>query len=186
LISLTELVNPYTIEDSNICFLNGPVDDEMTEYFTRFIIEKNHDEKNKPDHLKVIINSPGGVVSDCFAMIDMMNAYPIPIWTYGLGLVASCGLMLFLAGSKGNRYIFKNTSILSHQWSGVSSGKEHEIEAAAKENKLITKRIYKLYEDATGLSKEEIYNFLLPPQDIWLSPTEAVKYGIADKVISKI
>ena len=128
----------YSIEDSNICFLNGSVDSDMVEYFTRFIVEKNmyDNGKPKPDHLKIIINSPGGVISDMFCMVDLMNAYPIPIWTYGMGLVASCGLMLFLSGQKGNRYIFKNTSILSHQWSGVAEGKEHEIRASEKERKI--------------------------------------------------
>ncbi len=178
----------YCIEDSNVLLINGVIDNSMSDYFTRMIIEKNVKDppEKRPDHIKVFINSPGGVVADCFCMIDIMNAYPIPIWTYGLGMIASCGLMLFLSGEKGNRYIFKNTSILSHQWSGVTEGKEHEIIAQARENKLISSRIYKIYENATGLTKEEIHKNLLPPEDKWLSPSEAVKFGLADKVISKI
>jgi ATP-dependent Clp protease protease subunit len=181
-------INQYIIEDSSICFLNGIVDSNMAEYFIRFIIEKNcyDNGKPKPNHLKVIINSPGGIISDCFAMIDIMNAYPIPIYTYGAGLVASCGLILFLSGNKGNRYIFKNASILSHQWSSGSEGKDYEIKAASKEHKLITKRIYNIYENATGLSKKEIEEKLLPPEDKWLSPHECIKLKLCDKIISKI
>jgi ATP-dependent Clp protease protease subunit len=177
----------YTIEDSNVILVNGPIDNDMADYFTRMMLEKNFKDPDKrPDHIKVFINSPGGIVSDCFCMIDIMNAFPIPIYTYGIGMIASCGLMLFLSGNKGNRYIFKNTSILSHQWSGAQEGKEHEIIAAARENKMISKRIYTIYENATGLSKDDIHKHLLPPEDRWLSPTECVKYGLADKVISKI
>lgn len=179
----------YCIEDSNVCFLNGPVDGDMTEYFTRFVLEKNLYEekgKNKPNHLKVIINSPGGDVTECFAMIDIMNAYPIPVWTYGVGQICSAGLMLFIAGTHGKRHVFKNTSILSHQWSGGGEGKEHELKATEKEHKLLHKRIYNLYEGATGLSREQINEVLLSASDTWLSPTEAVKYGLADRIISKI
>ncbi len=176
----------YTIEDSNICFINGTIDSDTVEYVSRFIIEKNlyDNGKPKPDHLKLIINSPGGIISDCFAIIDLMNAYPIPVWTYGLGMVASCGLMIFISGNKGNRYIFKNTSILSHQWSGMAEGKEHEIKASEKENKMITNRVYRIYENATGFSKEEIHQKLLPAEDIWLSPRESVKYNLGDHVIN--
>lgn len=176
-----------TIEDYNVCFVNGPVDADMTNYVYRFIMEKNLIDtgKPKPDHLKMLINSPGGIISDCLAMVDLMNAYPIPIWTYGMGMVASCGLILFLSGQKGNRYLFKNASILSHQWSGMAEGKEHEIRASEKENKMITKRMYNIYESATGLSKEDIHKHLLPPEDVWLSPSEAVKYHLADKVVTK-
>lgn len=178
----------YTIEDSNVCFLNGPIDGDMTEYVTRFIIEKNLYEsgKPKPDHLKLIINSPGGDVYEMFAMIDIMNAYSIPVWTYGVGQICSAGLMLFISGNPGNRYLFKNTAILSHQWSGGSQGKEHELKATEKENKLLHKRILTLYENATGLPKDEISKTLLAASDFWLSPTEAVRYCLADKIITKI
>lgn len=178
----------YVIEDSNICFINGEINDETTEYVYRFIIEKNNFDNGKetPDHLKMIINSPGGFLTDCMAIVDMMKAYPIPVWTYAAGHICSCGLIIFMMGTPGNRFIFKNTSILSHQWSGGNMGKAHELKAGIKGDKLNTKKIYGLYEEATGMSKEDIDKYLLPPEDIWLSPSEAVKYGIGDKVITKI
>jgi ATP-dependent Clp protease, protease subunit len=178
----------YTIEDSNICFLNGEINSQATEYIFRFIIEKNNPEKEKelPDHLKMIINSPGGYAPECFAIIDMMKAYSIPVWTYGIGQICSCGLLIFMSGDKGHRFIFKNCSILSHQWSGIAEGKQHELKAVQKEDKLTNKRIYNLYESATGLPKEEIDKILLGASDTWLSPSEAVKYKIADKIVTKI
>lgn len=178
----------WTIEDANICFINSEIDSDTVEYIVRFVIEKNNieKEKEKPDHLKMIINSPGGNVYDGFGIIDIMKAYPIPIWTYGLGQIGSCGLLIFMSGEKDHRYIFKNSSILSHQWWGSEEGKQHELKAAQKENKLISKRINNIYESVTGLSKEDIQTYLLPPKDMYLTPSEAVKFKIADKIISKI
>ena len=178
----------YSIEDSNIALLNGEVNSEMSEYFIKFMIEKNlkDDDKPKPTHLKVIINSCGGFIYDAFAIIDIMNSFSIPVHTYGTGIIASCGLLIFMSGEKGNRFLLKNTSILSHQFSGFREGKEHELKATEKEDKLVSKRMQKMYENATGMSKEDIFKILLPPEDVWLSPQEARRYGLCDKIIDKI
>ena len=190
MISLKE-VEAYTIEDDNICFINGEIDCNTAEYVVRFLLEKNStnskrniNQKDNIDHIKMIINSPGGTIYDAFAIIDSMNASALPVFTYGLGQIASCGLMIFMSGNQDNRYIFKNTSILSHQWSGGSEGKEHEIRASEKENKLVSKRIHNLYTSATGLSKDEIDKFLLAPSDTFLTPNEAVKFRLADRIIA--
>ena len=112
-----------------------------------------------------------------------MKGSPIPVHTYGLGLIASCGLLAFIAGEKGKRYITRNTSILSHQFSWGSSGKEHELFAKVKEFEYSQGRMIDHYKKCTGLSEKEIRKYLLPPEDVWLTAKEAVKYGIADEVV---
>ena len=66
-------------------------------------------------------------MTDGFALIDIIHGSRLPIWTVGIGMLASMGLMIFMAGEKGHRVLTPNTLILSHQWSGVDSGKEHEL-----------------------------------------------------------
>ena len=80
--------------------------------------------------------------------------------------------------------ITPNTSILSHQYSWGSVGKEHELFARVKEFELSTARMMEHYKKCTGLSEKKIREILLPAEDVWLSAKEAVKYGIADKIVS--
>mgnify|MGYP001442837048 FL=1 len=148
------------------------------------IIEKNlMPQSRRPKEITLVINSPGGSVHAAFALIDTMKGSAIPIKTVGLGLIASCGVLTFMAGHKGKRVITPNTSILSHQYSWGSGGKEHELFARVREFELSTERMLAHYKACTGMSEKIIREVLLPPQDVWLSAKEAVKYGIADKVV---
>ena len=148
-----------------------------------FVIKQNT-EKKKQKRLQFMICSPGGMMPECFALIDIMKGSRIPIHTVGLGCIASCGLLLFITGEKGYRVLTPNTSILSHQFSWGNWGKEHELFAQVKEFELSTKRMLDHYKKCTGLDEEEIREHLLPPEDRWLSAKEAKKLGICDQVKS--
>ena len=148
-----------------------------------FILKQNAEKKRKK-RLQLMICSPGGDMPSCFALIDVMKGSRIPIHTIGLGMIASCGIVTFMAGEKGHRYLTPNTSILSHQYSWGSRGKEHELFAVVREFELSTKRMMYHYKKCTGLSEKKIREVLLPPQDVWLNAEEAVKYGIADVIKS--
>jgi len=156
---------------------------ESTKPIVQWIIEKNlAPSQERPKELTLIINSPGGSVHAAFALIDTMKGSAIPVKTVGLGLIASCGVLTFMAGAKGKRILTPNTSILSHQYSWGSSGKEHELFARVREFELSTERMLAHYKKCTGLSEKKIREILLPPEDKWLSAKEAVEYGIADKI----
>lgn len=172
-----------TLDEHHYFLFNKDFDNYTTGDAISFIIQRNLMQKNEPEMIKMIINSPGGDVNSCFALIDTMKGSRIPIYTYGLGLVASCGLMTFITGKKGHRYITRNTSILSHQYSWGASGKEHELFATVKEFNYTSDRIMNHYKKCTGLSDKKIKEILLPPQDVWLSAKEAVKYGLADSIV---
>ena len=137
---------------------------------------------NRLPQLTLIIHSPGGDVHAAFALIDTMKASTIPIKTVGLGLIASCGFLLFIAGTKGRRILTPNTSILSHQYSWGSAGKEHELYARVKEFELSTKRMIQHYKKCIGMNEKQIREVLLPPQDVWLDAKEAYKLKICDKI----
>ena len=158
---------------------------ETTKPIIGWIIENNlMPDGRRRKELTLIINSPGGEVHSAFALIDTMKGSAIPIRTIGIGMIASCGVLTFMAGAKGRRTLTPNTSILSHQYSWGSTGKEHELFARVREFELSTERMINHYKKCTGLGEKKIREVLLPPEDVWLSAEEAVKYGIADKVVS--
>lgn len=146
-----------------------------------WVFEANFAEQ-KPELLNMIITSPGGDLSAAFALIDVMRGSAIPIRTIGLGQIASAGLLIFTSGTKGQRILTPNTSILSHQYTWGSFGKEHELMATVREYDLISKRLVAHYKKCTGLSDEKIRDSLLPPQDCWLSAVEAKSLGLCDMI----
>ena len=146
-----------------------------------WILDANFSEE-RPSMMNLIVCSPGGDLNAAFALIDTMRGSAIPIRTIGLGQIASAGLMIFIAGEKGQRILTPNTSILSHQYSWGAIGKEHELFAQIKEFDLTTKKVIDHYKKCTGLADKKIREVLLPPQDVWLSPIEAKKLGLCDDV----
>ena len=146
-----------------------------------WILEANFAEE-RPEMLNLVITSPGGDLNAAFALIDVMKGSAIPVRTIGLGQIASAGLMIFIAGEKGQRILTPNTSILSHQYSWGAIGKEHELFAQIKEFDLTTKKVIDHYKKCTGLTDKKIREVLLPPQDVWLAPAEAKKLGLCDDV----
>ena len=181
---------PDLLEDFGYYLFNDDITVESVSKCMRFIIEKNLQYKNlgnlHPEMLHLFINSEGGDLSAALALTDIMKSSSIPVRTYGLGIVASAGLMIFMAGEKGARSITPNTAVLSHQYSASIAGKEHELYATVKEFKLTTQKVLDHYLQHTSLSKRMIKKYLLPQTDVWLSVEEAVKYGIADLIVDKL
>jgi len=149
----------------------------------RFILEANLNPNKLFDKIQIIINSPGGDLEAAFALSDIMQGSKLPIYTTGLGLVASSGLVIFMAGTKGHRVVTPNTMILSHQWSWATEGKQHELLANIKAFELVQDKMLAHYKKFTGLNKTKIKKFLLPPNDVWISPEDAVKLNIADSIV---
>ena len=174
---------PVDLYEAGIFLFMDNVNSDSCKDAIEFVLKQNL-EKKKKKNLKFMICSPGGSMPDCFALIDIMKGSRIPIHTVGLGMIASCGLLLFITGEKGHRVLTPNTSILSHQFSWGSHGKAHELFAQVVEFELSTKRMIEHYKKCTGLTEKQIREFLLPPEDIWLSANEAKKLGICDKVKS--
>jgi ATP-dependent Clp protease protease subunit len=170
--------------EAGIYYMSEGFTDASCKPIVNWIIEKNLlPDSERPEKLTLIINSPGGSVHAAFALIDTMKGSAIPVHTVGLGLIASCGVLTFMAGAKGHRVLTPNTSIMSHQYSWGSGGKEHELFARVKEFEMSTKRMIDHYKKCTGLTEKVIREILLPESDVWLSAEEAVKYKIADKIV---
>ena len=168
-------------EDSGIYLFMDAVNETSCKDLISFIFTKNLGNP-KPKNLQIVINSGGGDLNSAFAAIDVMKGSTIPIYTIGLGCVASAAFAIFIAGKKGYRTLTPNTSNMSHQYTWGTYGKEHELFATVKEYELTTKRMIAHYKRCTGLTEKKIRQYLLPAQDIWLSATEAKKLGICDKI----
>ena len=179
---------PAALDPSSELFMRGhhvfmgEVTQETMKPLIDWIISENYNKDKKKKELTLGICSPGGDLNACFALIDVMKGSKIPIRTIGMGMIASCGLLMFISGTKGRRVLTPNTSILSHQYSWGSFGKEHELFAAVKEFDLTTQRMITHYKKCTGLSEKDIRKYLLPPEDMWLSAKEAKKLGLCDSI----
>ena len=170
------------LNDHGIMVLMDEINHETVKPVIEWILHENHVRKKKHKELLLMICSDGGNIAEAFALIDVMRSSKIPVKTVGLGSIASCGLLIFMAGAAGRRILTPNTSILSHQFSWESEGKSHELFATIKEFELTQKRMVTLYRDATGLEDDVIRKVLLPPQDVWLSAEEALQYHICDAI----
>ena len=175
-----ERSNP-SVEECGIYLLMDEISDTSCKDVISFIISKNLT-KPYPKYLQLVINSPGGDLNSAFAVIDTMKGSAIPIYTVGLGCIASAAVLIFMAGEKGKRVLTPNTSILSHQYSWGTYGKEHDLFATVKEYELTTYRMLTHYKKCTGLTEKKIREFLLPAEDVWLSAKQAKKLGLCDSV----
>jgi ATP-dependent Clp protease protease subunit len=164
-----------------ILYLFGEVNINSTASLIRDVININ--QKQEVDFIQLLINSYGGSASAGWALIDIMNWSRIPIYTTGLGMIASMGLMVFMAGHKGRRVLTPRTSILSHRYAHMKSGSHSDLIAWRKEEDLQYNRLIAHYlEYSTLKDRKEVEEKLLRESDTWLSAEEAIEYGIADRI----
>ena len=169
------------LEDYGIIFIAGPIEQGNAQSVCEKIIRINVAEE--ADFIQMIINSPGGTCSSGFAIIDLMEWSRLPIYTTGIGMIASMSLGIFMAGEKGHRVITPRTSILSHRFSAMSCGNHSELIAKRKEEDLMHRRLLDHYLEHTDLKTEdEVTSKLLRDVDTWLTSEEAVQWGIADVI----
>ena len=169
------------LSDYGIIYLSGAIEDGTSESVCKEIIEYNI--SGKIDHIQLIINSSGGSCPAGFAIIDIMEWSRLPIYTTGIGMIASMALLVFMTGTKGRRVITPRTSMLSHRYSSMTWGNHSQLLATRKEQDLEHDRIVDHYLSYSGIqSKEELEKYLLRDVDTWLTPEEAVKFGLVDLV----
>lgn len=172
---------PIQLEQNNIKFLVGEISEQSVLEIIQWIVLKNVN-PNPNEELTLYINSVGGSLYDAFALVDVMNRSAVPIKTVGIGYLLSAALLIFTAGTKGRRYVGKNTGILSHQFSTELEGKHHDIKAHLEEANKCNTRMLDILQNATSLDRKRIQKILLPPTDVWLTVEELLKYGAADHI----
>ena len=128
------------------------------------------------------INSPGGSVTDGFAIYDTMNYVKCDVATYCIGMAASMGAFLLSGGAKGKRYALPNAEIMIHQPLGGAKGQATEIEIVAKQILKTKEKLNKILAENTGKPIEVIAQDT--DRDNYMTAQEALDYGLIDKIIS--
>ena len=161
--------------------LSGEIDEDIAQDVIKqlFTLEAESDEP-----IKIYIDSPGGSVDSGFAIFDTIRFINAPVYTIGMGLVASAGALVLLAAPKENRLAFPNSHYLIHQplLSGLR-GTATEIEIQATEIEKTRARINEIISEETGKSLKQVAKDT--DRDYWLVAKEAVDYGLVSRIITK-
>ena len=141
-------------------------------------------EADDPDKdIFLYINSPGGSVYDGLGIFDTMQHVTPDIHTVCVGLAASMGAFLLCAGAKGKRSSLLHSRIMIHQPLGGARGQASDIRIQADEILFIKDKLNKELSDRTGQPIERIREDT--DRDFYMSPSEAIEYGIIDNVFNK-
>jgi ATP-dependent Clp protease protease subunit len=164
-----------------IVFLVGPVNDQTANLVVAQMLFLESENPDKDVFL--YINSPGGSVSAGMSIYDTMQFIKPDVSTMCMGLAASMGSFLLMAGAKGKRLSLPNSRIMIHQPSGGTQGQATDIEIHAREILKTREQLNKIYAERTGQPLEKIQADM--ERDFFLDPEEAKAYGLIDQVIDK-
>lgn len=131
--------------------------------------------------IQIYINSPGGSVYDGMAIYDTIKHIKNDVSTVGIGLQASMGAFLLSSGTKGKRFLLPHAKVMIHQPSSGTRGKVSDMEIDLKESLKVRELLNEILAQNTGQKLSKIAKDV--DRDYWMTAEEAVKYGLADKVI---
>ena len=164
-----------------IVFLGEPVTSDSANRIVAQLLFLEADDPGKDIYL--YINSPGGSVYDGFGIFDTMQHVKPDVHTVCVGLAASMGAFLLCAGAKGKRSSLLHSRIMIHQPLGGARGQASDIRIQADEILFIKDKLNKELSDRTGQPIETIRNDT--DRDFYMSPKEAVEYGLIDNIFNK-
>ncbi len=163
-----------------VVFLVGPVNDATANVIVAQLLFLESENPDKDIYF--YINSPGGSVSAGLAIYDTMQFIKPDVSTLCVGQAASMGAFLLTAGAKGKRFCLPNSRVMIHQPMGGFQGQASDIEIHAKEILYLRARLNEIMAKHTGQPIERIERDT--DRDNFLSGTEAVEYGLVDKVLT--
>ena len=164
-----------------IVFLIGPVNDATANLVVAQLLFLESENPDKD--ISLYINSPGGSVSAGLSIFDTMQFVKPDVSTLCLGMAASMGSFLLMAGAKGKRFALPNARVMIHQPSGGAQGQATDIEIQAREIIKTREQLNRIYADRTGHPLDRIAADM--ERDFWMSPAEAREYGLIDQVLDK-
>ena len=165
--------------NERIVFIGSAIDDDVANLVVAQLL---HLESEDPDKdISIYLNSPGGVVYAGLAIYDTMRFIRPDVQTICFGIAMSMGALLLAGGTKGKRMVLPNGRILIHQPTGGFQGQASDIEIHANESLFLRRRLDELYSELTGQTMERVHEDM--ERDRFMSPQEAVDYGLADRII---
>ncbi|MGI6686808.1 MAG: ATP-dependent Clp protease proteolytic subunit [Christensenellales bacterium] len=191
---MAEYLIPYVIERSGnsersfdiysrllkdrIVFLSGPVTDGLANTVVAQLLFLDMDNPNA--EISLYINSPGGSVTAGMAIFDTMQHIKAPVRTVCVGMAASMGAFLLMAGAKGKRMALPNSEVMIHQPSGGAEGQATDVTIRAEWLLRTKKKMNRMMAEMTGQPEEKIANDV--ERDYFMSADEAKAYGIVDEI----
>jgi len=164
-----------------IIFLNGQVEERMSNIIVAQLLFLESEDPTKD--ISLYINSPGGVVTAGMAIFDTMNFIKADVSTIVMGQACSMGSFLLAGGTKGKRFSLPNSSIMIHQVSGGAQGHIRDMEIRLARSLKLNEELMQHYANFTGRSLKEVK--IAMDRDNFMSPEEAKKFGLIDKIIKK-
>tara|TARA_B110001454_G_C12658201_1_gene408378 strand:+ start:353 stop:949 length:597 start_codon:yes stop_codon:yes gene_type:complete len=164
-----------------IIFLGTAIDDYVSSLIIAQLLFLEADDSKKDIYM--YINSPGGVITSGFGIIDTMNYIKPDIATICVGQAASMAAMILSSGTKGKRSALENSRIMIHQPLGGVQGQATDIEIHTKEILFLRDRLNNILANNTGQTVKSIEKDT--NRDNFMSSEESIKYGLIDEIVNK-
>ena len=164
-----------------VIFLVGPVTDQTANLVVAQMLFLESENPDKD--ISLYINSPGGSVSAGLSVYDTMQFIKPDVSTLCMGIAASMGSFLLMAGAKGKRFALPNSRVMIHQPSGGAQGQATDIEIHAREILKTREQLNRIYAERTGQTIEKIRADM--ERDFFMDPEESKAYGLIDRVLSR-
>jgi ATP-dependent Clp protease protease subunit len=164
-----------------VIFVGTPIDDQVANLVVAQLLHLESDDPDKD--ISMYINSPGGQVYAGLAIYDTMQFIKPDVATTCVGVAMSMGSLILTGGAPGKRSALPNSRILIHQPSGGYEGKQADIEVHAREILELRKRTDEIYSAHTGQTVEQVHEDM--ERDRYLTPADAVEYGLIDRVLEQ-
>lgn len=169
--------------EHRIVMLSEPVMPRPAQRLMAQLLLLDAQDPKKPIHF--YINTPGGSISDGFAIFDTVRFLSAPVITVCTGLSASMGTILMLSPQdKKNRVCLPNTRFMIHQPSSAYRGSAADIEIGAREILKLRDRLIEIYVEETKMDGDRVKADL--HRDYWMTADEAVKYGLCDRIVRHV
>ncbi|MFY0544590.1 ATP-dependent Clp endopeptidase proteolytic subunit ClpP [Brevibacillus sp. H7] len=165
-----------------IIFLGSAIDDQVANAVVAQMLFLAAEDPEKDIHL--YINSPGGHIHAGLAIYDTMQFIKPDVSTICIGMAASMGSLLLLAGAKGKRYALPNAEVMIHQPWGGSKGQASDIQIQAEHILKQKRLLYRIMSERTGQPLEKIERDA--DRDFFMTAEQAKEYGVIDKVIERV
>jgi ATP-dependent Clp protease, protease subunit len=162
-----------------IVFLGTQVDEHSANLIVAQLLFLEAEDPDKDIHLYV--NSPGGDAYAGFAIYDAMQFVKPDVATYCIGMAMSAGALVLASGAAGKRFVLPNSKVMIHQGRASSSGQPADIQIAAREILALTHKYAEIIARHSGKDAAQVMHDI--DRDRFLSPEEAVEYGLADGVL---
>jgi ATP-dependent Clp protease, protease subunit len=165
--------------DDRIIMLSEDFNDGMASIIVSQLLYLDSQDNTKP--ITMYINSPGGVITSMWSIIDTMNLIKADVHTVCVGIAASAASLTLAAGTKGHRYILPHAKVMIHQPSGGAQGQATDMELAVTEIRKTKHLLNEFLAEKTGQPLEKIQKDM--ERDYYMSATESLEYGIVDKIL---